>query len=371
MRRLDIAAVTVLSVGGLHCAPRATERPNPAERVQRARRLAEPIGALDHEAPRPLAGGVLHVNQDTLTVEDVTKPLMPALFKEAAGLPAEQQLGLVIRRCQEELVRQIHDLLLYQEASGDITDDMMSAVDQYVDQEIKNRVNRDFDGRQTRFEAHLAAQNMNMEAAREVERRRLIVVKYLQENLLPKITDPTRRELVDYYHANLEEYSEPARRELLMIDVSKAGGAEAAATAIRAAAERLGGGEDFRVVAREISQGIHAGDGGNWGDITSPLQGRYARPSEVFFTLGENQVSEIIETADAFFIVKAGRVQEESILSFTEVQQELVERYRNAQFDFYRARLLRKLLAQAVIEPDEDAFLKEVVESATQRLQEG
>ena len=94
-----------------------------------------------------------------------------------------------------------------------VTDQLLTVVDQFVDQEIRDRVTREFGGRQSRFEVHLASMNMSLDDARQKVRRRILVVKYLQDNVVPKISDPTRGELLEYYDANIQSYTAPARRE--------------------------------------------------------------------------------------------------------------------------------------------------------------
>ena len=71
---------------------------------------------------------------------------------------------------------------------------------------------------------------------------------------------------------------------------------------------------------------------------------------------------------DAFFIVKAGEVIESETRPFVDVQPELVQRYRNAQFDVLRSGKLRELFDKAAIEPREDLFLATLVDSAVAQL---
>ena len=117
-----------------------------------------------------------------------------------------------------------------------------------------------------------------------------------------------------------------------------------------------------------MSRGIHAAEGGSWGHIKSPLHGRYAEPSAIFFKLDEGRTSGVVETDEAFFIVKAGDVIESETRPFVDVQPELVERYRNAQFEMLRSQKVRELLEKAAIEPREDLFLRTVIDSALAQL---
>ena len=120
-----------------------------------------------------------------------------------------------------------------------------------------------------------------------------------------------------------------------------------------------------------LSLGLAAAEGGSWGHIKSPLHGRYAEPSAIFFKLAEGRSSGVVETDEAFFIVKAGDVIESETRPFVDVQAELVERFRNAQFEILRSAQVRALLEKAAIEPREDLFLRTVVDSAVAQLASG
>ncbi|MCH8911992.1 MAG: peptidyl-prolyl cis-trans isomerase [Planctomycetes bacterium] len=339
------------------CRPSVFLRPEP--------RLERYQWAIAHEIAEQTAYRVFQLAG--VAADEVS----PTLREQAAALPLEQLQRFVRERVRVELVTQVQDVLLHQEASKGITDQILGVVDRYVDQEIRDRVTREFGGRQTRFEVHLASMGMTLEDAREKVRRRIVIVKYLQDHVIVRIADPTRQELLDYYNTNIESYTQQSSRELCMIDIPKGDDAQASRTAIEEARSRLDAGEDFRDVARGLSLGIHAAEGGSWGHIKSPLHGRYAEPSAIFFKLDEGRSSGVVETDDAFFIVKAGDVIESETRPFVDVQPELVERYRNAQFEILRSEKVRELLEKAAIEPREDLFLRTVVDSAVAQLASG
>ncbi len=364
----------VLQVLGLAVAAGSAcsgaRRDPPADPPARASAfVAHPIADLPAPPlPESYRAGALNVNQEVITVEDVLTPVLKPLGHDISGLSPARARPMIERACRDELIRQVQAALIYQEASKELTDEIRQGVDQRVDQELKDRVNREFGGRQSRLEAELAAEGRTLEGAREDQQRRLVIIKYLQDHILPKVADPTRRELLDYYQAHSDQYTAAARRELWLIDIPKAPSASQARAAIEQAAARLRGGADFAAVAREFSRGLHAEDGGAWGFVQAPLQGRYREPSAVFFTLTADQVSDIIETEEAFFIVRAGQVFDRHIAGFADVQAELRERYRSSQFEYHRVRLLQQLLDEAVIEPAEGVFLAEVVRTAEERL---
>jgi hypothetical protein len=266
---------------------------------------------------------------------------------------------------QNYIVYEVHETLLFQSASVAVSDKaVLEAVDRLVDQEIKDRINREFEGRQSRMEDHLRAQGQTLGQVRAEIRREVLITHHLQETILPRIANPTRQELWDFYQEHLDDFTTQESRELWLIDIPYAGDPAAARAAADQAASRLAAGEPFEEVARTLSKGIHAQRGGAWGEITTQMQGRYAQVSQTLFGLPEGAASDVIDTGDAYFIVKAGRVQPAQRRPFTEVQPELAERYRAARFASLRQQLLEKLLSQAVIEPDEGPFLQALVEAA-------
>lgn len=345
--------------------------------AQAARPAAASPAAHREPAPAPTstpvssATDVLYVNGEALAVSQILDPLRQQLRDAAARGSKQEYLEFAQARCRDEVLRQVQDLLIYQEAAKSVTDQITEVLDRYVDGQIKDRVNKEFGGRQSRFERYLKDQHTSLDDYRENERKRIIGIKYLQDTIVPKIADPTRQELLDFYFQNMDQYSQPEKRQLLLIDIAKAGEPDVARRAIDEALERLRAGEPFEDVAWELSTGLHAQDGGDWSFVSSPLHGRYEEVSAALFQLSENEVSDIIETDAAFFIVKAGKIEASRAESFAAVQPQLVERYRNFQFDLLRQAQVQELLENAVIDPSEELFFAAVLRATERTYDDG
>ena len=54
---------------------------------------------------------------------------------------------------------------------------------------------------------------------KERARRRIMVTQFLRDRFLPRLREPPRRDLVEYYQAHLDEFTTPAKAELLLIEV--------------------------------------------------------------------------------------------------------------------------------------------------------
>ncbi|MFQ5428825.1 MAG: peptidylprolyl isomerase [Phycisphaerae bacterium] len=367
--------------------PSTTTRPDAPERsdAEVARRSAPAAesatpaegAATGYRAARPprhaIQADALEIDgRRVVTVEQILEPLMPQLREMAAVLPAavyyDRATELVRRRLRD--VMSLH--LIYRRAGQRITAEMEPQISKAVERMERDRINREFNGLETRYTQFLRKQGKTREEAREQLRKVVVVDSYLQDRLYPMIPEPRKRELLDYYKSHRSDYSRPERRELFLIDIPCAAflGPEArpddlplavqkAREAIEAAARELAEGKPFEEVARRYSQGPHRADGGAWGDITSPMAGRWQAPYARFLQMKEGEISEIIEvdhpaphghTVKTFFIVKAGRIEPATVRSFRDAQPEIIRILKHESFQRLRARFLQKEFDRATID---------------------
>ncbi len=283
----------------------------------------------------------------------------------------QQYVRQMERKVGTRIWQEINLLLVYQQAARELLDEQNEAIDRAVDDQIKARINEEFGGVESRFEKYLAEVGQSMERERERIRRELVAMGFLRDRIESKLDKPRRPELEAYYKAHESEYSRPARAELFLIEVAVSGFlgkltneaspaelAEAKGKArkrIERAAQELRSGVDFAAVAKTYSVGLHAKEGGAWGMITEPgLRGRWAEPARKLFTLQEGQTSEIVETPEAFFIVKAGKVVPAVHVSFAEAQPAIIEALRNKQYEQLKKEYLLDLILRAKIERREE-----------------
>ncbi|MBN2653368.1 MAG: peptidylprolyl isomerase [Spirochaetales bacterium] len=85
---------------------------------------------------------------------------------------------------------------------------------------------------------------------------------------------------------------------------------------IERAKDALDGGEEFAAVAKEYSEDMYtASAGGFFGPITRDMSYFPTEVLDAVFGMSQDEVSEIIETEDGFYIVKAGKFTKERTLS--------------------------------------------------------
>ncbi len=377
-----------------HQAELAAER---AERIRHGRVVVNPTPNLRAEsrpsrrpvrlAPRPgrtsIRPDVLLVNETALSVPEVLYPLREPLET------AQRTLGGVkLRRRVEALVRdavrsEIGRLLVYDKAMAALGEPQKELLKTFVDQEVRQRVDREFGGSTARLEAHLSYYGLTLEQYRTAVQRALVVRDYTRETLMPRV-QIRRGELLAAYRARMDRYCRPEARELLLIAApfdrfAPAGTrytqlspqAQAAARLralrhIRQAYQTLKT-RPFAEVAREFSRGPHAADGGSWGMIGKPLaKPPYDALSRRIFKMNPGQYTEPIETPVGYFIVACGRIRPATTQPFEQVQEQLAAELQDERFNRLAARYIGRLADEATIS-SLDGFIASAIDAVVSR----
>ncbi len=355
-------------------APQEAGGPSALENQQ----VAATDAASPPDAPAAvIRPGTLSILGEFITIDDVLEPLQPELEQIARALSPDLYYQRVTQLVRQELRALITEYLIYHRAKDLITEEMEPNLEDAVDRMERDRINREFRGRETEYTNHLQERGKSREDVRKRLRRIVVVDRYLRDRLLPLVPQPRKRELLDYYHSHMTAYRTPERRELFLIDVPAAAFFERfpprpedlpladqkARNAIEAAARELAEGKTFEEVARTYSRGVNSDKGGAWGFIASPMTGRWEKPYQRFVTLDEGEISEIIEVAHSaprgqsvtsFFIVKAGRIEPAQVKSFLEAQPKIVDILREERFQKRKVEFLQTEFERAGVGSLED-----------------
>jgi peptidyl-prolyl cis-trans isomerase SurA len=112
--------------------------------------------------------------------------------------------------------------------------------------------------------------------------------------------------------------------------------------------QRLATGEDFAAVAREVSKGPSAPDGGDLGWLR---RGTIQKQLEdAAFALEDGQVSKLVRAGPGFHVLKVEERRVGGGRKFEEVAEEIRMRLYEEQVDKYRAQYLEELKKEAHIE---------------------
>lgn len=333
--------------------------------------LPEPHSAGPEAPPDAIRSEGLIVDDETIRVEDIMEPILSRLPAMAADLPPDVYWRKVGELARQHIIEAVAQHLIWRRAHQQMTDELKPQLEKAVDKMEKERINREFGGRETVYEKYLAKHGRTRDQVRERLRRSVLIDSYLRDRLLPMVPQPRKQELMDYYQAHADEFSQPARREMYLIEVpitafldlrkpvtheDEQAATANARKAAQDAAEALKAGELFAGVARKYSYGLHKEDGGCWGFITAaapgqtaPLQGRWEVPSRKLFELGPGDTSEVIEGVKCFFIVRVGRIETGKMQTFQEAQPDISNNLRQQRFMKLRADFLQKELDKSTI----------------------
>ncbi len=349
-------------------APRIDTQPRPA---------TPPPPAPIHPRQDSIRSDILMVNDSVLSVAELLYPMRGWIEQTRSAQTPRHFADQLQRRTSEQVRNEIGSLLVYEKAMSEFPEERRELLDKTVEREVNKRVSREFGDSVARFEAHLQRCGLTMEQYRTMVQRQMLISSYTHDLLTPQI-HIRRDELLAYYRDNAGRYSTEATRELLLIAVPftkflpadvtwEAASKEARARAklqamrqIRTAHEALAD-RDFREVAREYSRGVHAADGGSWGQIGQPLKPPYDEVSRRIFEFAEGQYTEPIQAGTGWYIGGCGEVIPATKTAFVDVQEEIRSELENERFIRLAGDYIYRLAERATIS-DLQGFINSAVE---------
>ncbi len=240
------------------------------------------------------------VNDDVVTQYELQSTVDLVLARYEHSIRPEDRARVTAEARRAVLNKLISDLLLRQEARRlgiSVRDD-----------EVNNAIQENMRQRKItmdELQQALMKDGTNFEKYREATRSDLIKMRIIQREIRPRVS-VTSEEIGAFYQEHRDEYEGKLRMRLQMIALTVPAGADAAARDAQrlradAALKRIRGGEPFEVVANEYSGGPRTG-----GDIGYVEKGSL-NPAidEVAFSLKPGEVSDVIETPQGFYILRA------------------------------------------------------------------
>jgi len=342
-----------------------------------------PVPSADDSSSGPV--DEMSVNGDTITVADILDPIRDDLEQHAKSMPPARYRNYLVEAIQYRVQLLARDRLIYQEASKDLSDAESEGLGKFVEQRIRDQINTEFAGRRIKYEQSLAAHGITPEKNRELVRRELVINRWLQLKIRPKIADPTRVQLWHIYESQRDSLAKPERRKMQLIEISVAAqlprgqrspsalqladAQDKARRIVSEAYDALVAGADFGEVARQYSNGLRAASGGSWGWVTrGSVRERLEPAVEMLYSLESvGSLGDIVETPDAFFIVRVAQIDPGETPDFESMQPRLVEHFRNMQYNKLVEEFITKLRSKSRVRPtDITRFLRSVAAAAPQ-----
>ena len=264
-------------------------------------------------------GYAAKVNDRVIThgeVREALAPMLPELYRTYQGDQLNEELEKAFAKTLDKLVERALIMEAFKERGGQIPD-------QYVNDEIKRVINERFKGDAALFEQILTEQKKTRAEYMENIREQMAVGMLTSEEVFRRAR-VTPEQVRMEYEARKERYFIPEKVKYSVVVLNKGATPEdqgvkrKEAESIR---KRILDGEDFNDVAKEVSEGSRAAEGGAFPwmqpkDARSELQ-------ETLRTLPAGEISEIIETDTELYLVKVDARRQAGHKSFDDVRQSI------------------------------------------------
>lgn len=173
------------------------------------------------------------------------------------------------------------------------------------------------------LESVLAKMGASYDLLRESVSETILVEDFVATEINPQVS-VTPEEVETFYNANPEMFARPdmvrARHILIRLTpTSTTADKKEARTRAQAAHQRVVAGEDFALVAGEVSEGREASQGGDMGFFAQDSM--MPALANVAFALDIGEVSDIIETQFGFHFLKLVERRPASQMSFAEAKE--------------------------------------------------
>ena len=306
-----------------------------------------------------LTGTVLRVNDDAITSTEVLAPLREKLGLWAEEMTQEQFIFNAQKVIYDSTNFSIRNLLLYQQAQRILEED--TNFEMFAKAETNKRrdeIVAQYDGSLGRAQAEYSRLGTSLDDELEKYGRELSVY-YYQEVHLKASRQITRRQMLQYYQAHLEEkYYQSPKVQFQLIDIQaekylpadmiltatehlRTEARALAAQAAKRALDKIQEGVDFAEVVKEYSHGFRKRLDGLWQPLDpSSLQDQYQPMIAALTTVDVGQVTGVIEGQDRYFIAKLIGREEAHITPFRQVQADI----KQILDQTYREKQLEKLL---------------------------
>jgi len=305
------------------------------------------LAAAEPRPPRVVDRVAAVVNGEVVTMLELEDRAAGDLRRAAAEPTVERERARV-RALKLALDGAISERLLDGQAAAlgvEVTDQEIDA----VVEDVKRRNGLD----DARLDEALAAQGIADRAAyRKSVRRDLETWKVLQLKVRSRVK-VTDEDVKNYWQTHPQEFQSGEEIRVRHIFLSLAHDAPAAEVErTRARAEkvraRLRAGEDFARVAREVSQGPSAAEGGELGWLKRGTV--QPEVEKVAFALRPGEVSEPVRTRAGYQILRVEERRGGGARPLEEVKDEIRDRLMNEQIETYRNQFVAELRKDALVE---------------------
>ncbi|MEP7072116.1 MAG: peptidylprolyl isomerase [Verrucomicrobiota bacterium] len=293
--------------------------------------------------PEVIDGVAAVVNKEVITyseVRSVSGPSERLLLTQYRGAELEAK----IKQARASALKDLIDRELILQA---FKKESMSVPDHFVNEQIKQIIQENFGGDRNTFIKTLQAQNFSLGQFKKLEMEKIMVQAMRGRNVKLNTVIPPNR-LDAYYRAHRPDFTSKEQVKLRMIMIpaktSDQAGQKAMAEEIRG---KLAHGAEFDRMAQIYSEDSTRDLGGDWGwidrgTLTAPLE-------KVAFSLPSGKISNIVDVAGNYYILKVEERRGGATKPFPEVRAEIDKRLSQEEAQAQQERWLAGLRQKAYI----------------------
>ncbi|HWA98242.1 MAG TPA: peptidyl-prolyl cis-trans isomerase [Pirellulales bacterium] len=281
---------------------------------------------------------IARVGNEVILAGDILGPINELLASKANQIPPSEMEMVRQTLLRRNLEQVIQTKLIMIEARRKVGDDGMKQIDGklfelFEERQVPKAMAKMNCSTRHELDEKLHAVGNSIDRERRAFAERNIARDFVQQQV--KANDEiSHEELVAEYldHASSYDYPARVRWEQIMVRVASFRSKADAYAAIAAAGNRVLAGEPFADVARAVSQGSTAKDGG-----AQPWTTRGSLAStavdQALFSLPVGQLSPILEDDRSFHIIRVVERKEAGRTQFSEVQNEIKKTIRQQRME--------------------------------------
>lgn len=230
--------------------------------------LTHPVAAQEDKPKDRLdlrfENGIVAVVEDrAITVEEVRRELGPLIAELQRQNSTEAEYNKALEALQSDIIQNLIDRVLIVKEFR--KDEKKKIPPQYVDNEIADTQNNQFEGDRSKFLAYLRAKGKTQrEYRKEVEED--IIYSYMRQQLRKSTSLISPVKIETYYNENKDKFYQDDAVDLRLIQLNREKLTEEQFKArTDDVIARLNAGEKFEDVAKDVSTDARKGRGGDWG----------------------------------------------------------------------------------------------------------
>jgi len=358
---LPLLMISGCTLGMNNLNPGAAKKTTPPPQMHQA----DPLTQSDANRADPVR---LIVNNESFSPSDLWIGHKDKIDQVTRGQIQRDHQNHINQLAAQLIMEKINESLLYQQASLKMPSKSLTQIDRYIEENIRKKITAEHNGVERRYVKWLESRGITLEWQQQKYRRELMVSLYLGSEIKPKIPEPTRKQMFEAYTNYAASNRQPPKRRMSLIQVRFAPTPatsilnapvstvtitpQEARTIIQAAWDEIQQGRSFADVAKQYSDGLNARDGGWWGWITrNSVREIYEPAVTMLYQLNTGEVSNVVESADRFFLVCCDELSDDNIPDFETAQPELKERIQLEQYNRLVSQLVMDLRSKSRISP--------------------